>query len=111
MSNPDNTEWSDFNKFEFTATPFLKPEYTMINIHIGSGSVIGESNIEQFLNFVRKSDDPKKKFIAELAPNYETAITSLVQMLEARFVNMHPIMQHMFLALHDMVNDENKKIV
>ena len=79
----------------------------MINIQVGSGSVIGESNIEQFLNFVRKSDNPKKKSIAELAPpNYGTTITSLVQMLEARFVNMHPIMQHMFLALHDMINDE-----
>ena len=51
MSNPDSTEWSDFNKFDFTAPSFLKPEYTMINIHVGSGSVIGESNIEQFLNF------------------------------------------------------------
>ena len=102
MSNPDNTEWYDFNKFKFTATPFLKPEYTMININIqvGSGSVIGESNIEQFLNFVRKSDNPKKKSIAELAPNYEAAITSIVQMLEARFVNsvnstFHPIVIHL----------------
>ena len=32
-------------------------------------------------------------------------------MLEARFVNMHPIMQHMFLALNDMINDEKKKFV
>ena len=32
-------------------------------------------------------------------------------MLEARFVNMHPIMQHVFLALHDMINDEKKKFV
>ena len=45
MSNSDNTEWSDFNKFEFTAPSFLKHEYTMINIQVGSGSVIGESNI------------------------------------------------------------------
>ena len=52
-------------------------------------SVIGESNIEQFLNFVRTSNNPKKKPIAEIAPNYEAAITSLVQMLESRFVNMH----------------------
>jgi hypothetical protein len=111
MSNPDNTEWSDFNKFEFTALPILKPEFSMINIQVGSGSVIGENNIEQFLNFVRKSDDFKKKSIAELAPNYETAIASLVQMLEARFVNMHPIMQHMFLALHDMKNGEKKDFV
>ena len=96
MSNPDNTEWSDFNKLEFTAPSFLKPEYTLINIQVGSGSVIGESNIEQFLNFVRTSNNSKKKSIAEIAPNYEAAIASLVQMLEARFVNMHPIMQHMF---------------
>ena len=60
MSNPDNTERFDFNKFEFTATPFLKPEYTMIDIQIGNGSVIGESNIEQFLNFVRIANYPKK---------------------------------------------------
>ena len=46
MSNPDNAEWSDFNQFEFTAPSFLKPEYTMINIQVGSGSVIGENNIE-----------------------------------------------------------------
>ena len=111
MSNPDNTEWSDFNKLEFTAPSFLKPEYTLINIQVGSGSVIGESNIEQFLNFVRISNYPEKKSIAEIAPNYETAISSLVQMLEARFVNMHPIMQHMFLALNDMIDDENKFFV
>ena len=91
MSNPDNTEWSDLNKLEFTAPSFLKPEYTMINLQVGSGSVIGESNIEQFLNFVRISNYPEKKPIAEIAPNYEAAITSLVQMLEARFVNMHQI--------------------
>ena len=48
MSNPDNTEWSDFKKLEFTAPSFLKPEYTMINIQVDSGSVIGESNIDQF---------------------------------------------------------------
>ena len=111
MSNPDNTEWSDLNKLEFTSPSFLKPEYTMINIQVGSGSVIGESNIEQFLNFVRISNYPKKKPIAEIAPNYEAAITSLVQMLEARFVNMHPIMQHMFLALNDMIDDEKKNFV
>ena len=83
----------------------------MINIQVGSGSVIGESNIEQFLNFVRISNYPEKKSIAEIAPNYEAAITSLVQMLEARFVNMHPIRQHMFLALNDMIDDEKKNFV
>ena len=49
--------------------------------------------------------------LVELAPNYEIAIASLVHMLEARFVNLNPIMQQMFLKLHDMEDGEKKDFV
>ena len=70
----------------------LLPKFTLEDVPIGSGSIIGKDNIEEF----------EDRSLAELAPNYETAATSLVHMLEARFVNLNPIIQQMFLNLHDV---------
>jgi hypothetical protein len=36
--------------------------------------------------------------LAELAPSYKVTAAYLVHMLEARFVNLNPFMQQMFLS-------------
>jgi hypothetical protein len=41
--------------------------------------------------------DVGDKSLAELAPSYEVASAYLVHMLEARFVNLNPFMQHISL--------------
>ena len=77
------------------------PKFFMQEVHVGSGSIIGKENIKEFFNYVSKSDEVEDKVIAERAPDRETALAGLVYLLEARFVNLHPVMQHMFLSLHD----------
>jgi hypothetical protein len=49
--------------------------------------------------------------LAELAPSYEVAATYLVHMLEAKFVNLNPFMQQMFLKLHDIEDSEKKDFI
>ena len=68
------------------------PKYDLKDLSVGSGSIIGKDNIEKFFNHVSKHKDIKDKSLIELAPNYETAAAYLVQMLEARFVSLNPIM-------------------
>jgi hypothetical protein len=46
-----------------------------------------------------------------LAPSYEVAAAHLVHMLEARFVNLNPFMQQMFLKLHDIEDSEKKDFI
>jgi hypothetical protein len=69
----------------------LTPEYVLKDLSIGSGSVIGKDNIEEFFNHVSKHKDVEDRSLAELAPSYEIAVAYLVYMLEARFVNLNPI--------------------
>jgi hypothetical protein len=89
----------------------LLPKYTLKEISVGSGSIIGRDNIEEFLGHISRLKDFEDRPLVELAPNYEIATASLVHMLEARFVNLSPIMQHMFLKLHDMEDGEKKDFV
>ena len=70
----------------------LLPRFTLKDLSIGSGSIIGKENIEEFFNHISKHEDIEDRSLAELAPNYEIAATSLVHMLEARFVNINPMM-------------------
>jgi hypothetical protein len=84
----------------------LFPKYTLDDLSIGSGSIIGKNNIEEFFNHVSKHKDVDGRSLAKLAPRYEVAAAYLVQMLEARFVNLNPFMQQMFLKLHDIEDDE-----
>ena len=74
----------------------LLPKYTLKEISVGSGSIIGRDNIEEFFNHVSMVEDFEDRSLVELAPNYEIATASLVHMLEARFVNLSPIMQTCF---------------
>ena len=76
-----------------------------------SCSIIGKDNIEEFFNHVSKHEDIEDISLVELAPNYETAAAYLVQMLEARFVSLNPIMQQMFLNLHEVENDEKRDFI
>jgi hypothetical protein len=86
----------------------LFPKYVLEDLSVGSGSIIGKGNIEEFFNHISMHKDVEDKSLAELAPSYEVAAAYLVHMLEARFVNLNPFMQQMFLKLHDIEDSENK---
>jgi hypothetical protein len=70
----------------------LFPKYVLEDLSVGSGSIIGKSNIEEFFNHISMHKDVKDRSLAKLAPNYEVASAYLVHMLEARFVNLNPFM-------------------
>jgi hypothetical protein len=55
--------------------------------------------------------DVEDRSLAELAPSYEVAAAYLVHMLEARFVDLNPFMQQMFLKLHDIKDSKKKDFV
>jgi hypothetical protein len=87
------------------------PKYALEDLTIGSGSIIGKGNIEEFFNHVSMHKDVDDRSLAELAPSYEVATAYLVHMLEARFVNLNPIMQQMFLKLHDIEDSKKKDFI
>jgi hypothetical protein len=89
----------------------LFPKYVLEDLSIGSGSIIGKNNIEEFFNHVSKHKDVEDRSLAELAPSYEVASVYLVHMLEARFVNLNPFMQQMFLKLHDIKDSEKRDFI
>jgi hypothetical protein len=104
----------------------LFPKYALENLIIGSGSIIGKGNIEEFFNHVSMHKDvedrslaelapsyevAEDRSLAELAPSYEVAAAYLVHMLEARFVNLNPFMQQMFLKRHDIKDSKKKDFI
>jgi hypothetical protein len=89
----------------------LFPKYALEDLSVGSGSIIGKGNIEEFFNYVSMHKDVEDRSLAELAPSYEVAIAYLVHMLEARFVNLNPFMHQMFLKLHDTEDSEKKDFI
>ena len=89
----------------------LIPKFTLKDLSISSGSIIGKDNIEEIFNHVSKHEDIEDRSLAELAPNYEIAAASLVHMLEARFVNLNPIMQVMFLKLKDIEDPKKRDFI
>jgi hypothetical protein len=48
----------------------LFPKYALEDLSVGSGSIIGKGNIEDFFNHVSMHKDEDRSF-AELAPSYE----------------------------------------
>jgi hypothetical protein len=84
----------------------LLPKYALEDLTIGSGSIIGKGNIEEFFNHVSMHKYVEDRSLAELAPSYEVAVAYLVHILEARFVNLNPFMQQLFLKLHDIEDSE-----
>jgi hypothetical protein len=89
----------------------LYPKYVLEDLSVGSGSIIGKSNIEEFFNHISMHKDVEDKSLAELAPSYEVASAYLVHMLKARFASLNPFMQHMFLKLHDIEDSEKKDFI
>jgi hypothetical protein len=89
----------------------LFPKYSLEDLVVGSGSIIGKGNIKEFFNLVSMRKDVEDRSQAELAPSYEVAATYLVRMLVARFVNLNPFMQQMFLKLHDIEDFEKKDFI
>jgi hypothetical protein len=89
----------------------LFPKYALEDLTIGSGSIIGKGNIEEFFNHVSMHKDVEDRSLAKLAPSYEVAAAYLVHMLEARFVNLNPFMQQMFLKLHAIKDSEKKDFI
>jgi hypothetical protein len=89
----------------------LFPKYVLEDLSVGSGSIIGKSNIEELFNHVSMHKDVENRSLAELAPNYEVAAAYLVHMLEPRFVNLNLFMQQMFLKLHDIEDSKKKDFI
>jgi hypothetical protein len=89
----------------------LFPKYALEDLTIGSGSIVGKGNIEKFFNHISMHKDVEDRSLAELAPSYEVVATYLVHMLEARFVNLNPFMQQMFLKLHDIEDSKKKDFI
>jgi hypothetical protein len=89
----------------------LFPKYALEDLTIGSGSIIGKGYIEEFFNHVSMHKDVEDRSLVELAPSYEVAAPYLVHMLEARFVNLNPFMQQIFLKLHDIEDSEKKDFI
>jgi hypothetical protein len=79
----------------------LFPKYALEDLTIGSYSIIGKGNIEDFFNYVSMHKDVEDRSLDELDPSYEVPAAYLVHMLEARFVNLNPFMQQLFLKLHE----------
>jgi hypothetical protein len=89
----------------------LFPKYVLEDLSVGSGSIIGKDNIEEFFNHISIHKEVEKKSLAELAPSYEVASVYLVHMLEARFASLNPFMQYMFLKLHEIEDPEKKAFI
>jgi hypothetical protein len=89
----------------------LFPKYALEDLSVGSGSIIGKGNIEEFFNHVSMHKDVEDRSLAKIAPSYEVAAAYLVHMLAARFVNLNPFMQQMFLKLHDIEDSEKKDFI
>jgi hypothetical protein len=88
---------------------FLK--YVLEDLSVGSGSIIGKGNIEEFFNHISMHKDVEDRSLAELALSYEVAAAYLVHMLEATFVNLNPFVQQIFLKLHDIKDSEKKDFI
>jgi hypothetical protein len=89
----------------------LFPKYVLEDLSVGSGSIIGKGNIEEFFNHISMHKDVEDRSLAEVAPSYEVAASYLIHMLEARFVYLNPFMRQMFLKLHDIEDSEKKDFI
>jgi hypothetical protein len=89
----------------------LFPKYILKYLSVGSGSIIGKNNIEEFFNHISMHKEVEDNSLAELAPSIEVASAYLVHMLEARFASLNPFMQYMFLKLHDIEDPEKKAFI
>jgi hypothetical protein len=106
-----NSSFYSWYFFTLFLVHFLIPEYVLEDLSVGSGSIIGKDNIEELFNHISRHKDIEDRSLLELAPNYKTAAAYLVHMLEARFVNLNPIIQQMFLKLHYVEDPEKRDFI
>jgi hypothetical protein len=59
----------------------LFPKYVLEDLSLGSGSIIGKGNIEEFFNHISMHKDVEDRSSVELAPSYEFASAYLIHML------------------------------
>jgi hypothetical protein len=83
----------------------------MEDLSIGSGSIIGKSNIEEFFNHINMHEEVEEKSLVELAPSIEVASAYLIHMLETSFASLNPFMQYMFIKLHEIEDPEKKAFI
>ena len=86
----------------------LFPKFVMEDLSVGSGSIIGNRNIEEFFNHISMHEEVEEKSWIELAPNIKVASVCLIDMLETRFASLNPHMQYMFLKLHEIEDPEKR---
>jgi hypothetical protein len=89
----------------------LIPKYVLEDLSVGSGSIIGKSNIEKFFNHISMHEEVEEKSLIDLAPSIEVASAYLIHMLETRFASLNPFMQYMFLKLHEIEDPEKKAFI
>jgi hypothetical protein len=89
----------------------LIPKFVLEDLSVGSGSIIGKSNIEEFFNHISMHKEVDEKSLVQLASSYEVASAHLVHMLEARFASLNSSMQYMFLKLHEIEDPEKKAFI
>jgi hypothetical protein len=89
----------------------LIPKYVLEDLSVGSGSIIGKSNIEEFFNHISMHEEVEEKSFVELAPSIEVVSAYLIHMLETRFASLNPFMQYMFLKLHEIKDPEKKAFI
>jgi hypothetical protein len=87
------------------------PKFVLEDLSVGSGSIIGKSNIEEFFNHISMHEEVEEKSLVELAPSIEVASAYLIHMLETRFASLNPFMQYMFLKLHKIEDPEKKAFI
>jgi hypothetical protein len=89
----------------------LFPKYVLEDLSVGSGSIIGKDNIEEFFNHISMHKEVEKKSLVELAPSIEIASAYLIHMLEARFASLNAFIQNMFLKLHEIEDPKKKAFI
>jgi hypothetical protein len=89
----------------------LIPKYVLEDLSVGSDTIIGKSNIEEFFNHISMHKEVEEKSLVELAPSYEVASAYFVHILEARFGSLNPFMQYMFLKLHEIKDPKKKAFI
>jgi hypothetical protein len=89
----------------------LIPKYVLEDLLVGSGSIIGKSNIEEFFNHISMHEEVEDKSLIEIAPSIEVASAYLIHILETRFASLNPFLQYMFLKLHEIEDPEKKAFI
>jgi hypothetical protein len=89
----------------------LFPKFVLEDLSVGSGSIIGKDNIEEFFNHISMHEEVKEKSLVELAPIIEVASAYLIHMLEIRFASLNLFIQYMFLKLHEIKDPEKKAFI